>query len=34
MEEWLPLSTKEVRGRRLFLWRIPEEPPGFVEEQD
>jgi len=33
MEEWLPLSTKEVRGRRLFLWRIPEEPPGFVEEQ-
>lgn len=34
MEEWLPLSTKEVQGRRLFLWRIPEAPPDFVREQN
>ena len=33
MGEWTPLSTKEVQGRRLYLWRIPEQPPDFVQEQ-
>ena len=32
MGEWTPISTKEVQGRRLYLWRIPEEPPDFVEQ--
>jgi len=33
MGEWMPLSTKEVQGRRLYLWRIPEQSPDFVQEQ-
>jgi SAM-dependent methyltransferase len=33
MGEWTPLSTKEVQGRRLYLWRIPEQAPDFVREQ-
>lgn len=33
MKRWTPLSTREVRGRRLYLWRIPEEPPDFVDQQ-
>jgi len=33
MGKWTPLSTKEVRGRRLYLWRIPEQPPDFAREQ-
>jgi SAM-dependent methyltransferase len=33
MGEWTPLSTKEVQGRRLYLWRIPEQPPDFVDDQ-
>jgi SAM-dependent methyltransferase len=32
MGEWTPISTKEVQGRRLYLWRIPEEPPDFIEQ--
>ena len=31
MGAWTPLSTKEVQGRRLYLWRIPEDPPDFVD---
>jgi ribosomal protein L11 methylase PrmA len=31
MGAWTPLATKEVQGRRLYLWRIPEEPPEFVD---
>jgi len=33
MGEWTPLSTREVQGRRLYLWRIPEQTPAFVREQ-
>jgi SAM-dependent methyltransferase len=32
MGAWTPLATKEVQGRRLYLWRIPEEPPDIVEQ--
>jgi hypothetical protein len=33
MEEWTPDVTKEIGDTMLYLWRIPEEPPDFVEEQ-
>jgi SAM-dependent methyltransferase len=32
MGEWTPLSTREVQGRRVYLWRIPETPPDFTDE--
>lgn len=32
MGAWTPISTREVQGRRLYLWRIPEEPPDFLEQ--
>ncbi len=31
MEEWTPDRTKELGDRLLYLWRIPEEEPDFVE---
>jgi predicted RNA methylase len=33
MEEWRPDRTKDINGKKLHLWRIPEELPKFVEEQ-
>ena len=33
MEEWTPDVTKEIGDTMLYLWRIPEETPDFVEEQ-
>jgi SAM-dependent methyltransferase len=32
MDAWRPARTIEVGGRRLYLWRIPEETPRFVEQ--
>ena len=31
MEDWRPIRTKEVGGKKLHLWQIPEEAPGFME---
>jgi hypothetical protein len=31
MEEWKPAEVNEVEGRRIYLWRIPDELPRFVE---
>jgi SAM-dependent methyltransferase len=31
MEEWRPAEVNEVEGRRIYLWRIPDELPRFVE---
>ncbi len=33
MEEWTPDVTKEVGSSLIFLWRIPEEVPDFVEKE-
>jgi len=34
MGAWRPARTVEVGGRRLYLWRIPEETPRFVEQPE
>lgn len=34
MGAWRPVRTIEVGGRRLYLWRIPEETPRFVEQPE
>lgn len=34
MEEWKPNRVKEVGGKRLYLWRMPEEVPSFVRERE
>lgn len=34
MGAWRPARTIEVGGRRLYLWRIPEETPRFVEQPE
>lgn len=31
MEAWRPERTKDIDGKKLHLWRIPAEPPGFVK---
>ncbi|MFB6248798.1 MAG: cyclopropane-fatty-acyl-phospholipid synthase family protein [Salinibacter sp.] len=31
MAEWTPEETKEVGGTLVYLWRVPEEEPAFVE---
>lgn len=33
MEEWIPEETAEIGDKLLYLWRIPEEPPNFVEQE-
>jgi len=33
MEEWSPIATKKVGSSLIFLWRIPEELPDFVEQE-
>lgn len=33
MEEWIPESTTDLGGKLLYLWRIPEETPDFVEQE-
>lgn len=32
MEEWTPDETREYGDRLLYLWRIPEQLPDFVDE--
>ena len=34
MNEWEPILTKEVNGNLIFLWRIPEETPAFMQEPE
>jgi SAM-dependent methyltransferase len=33
MEEWIPEETAEFGDKLLYLWRIPEEPPNFGEQE-
>jgi hypothetical protein len=33
MEEWIPDETTELGDTLLYLWRIPEETPDFVEQR-
>ncbi len=33
MEEWIPEETRDLGGKLLYLWRIPEETPDFVEQE-
>jgi SAM-dependent methyltransferase len=34
MEEWVPEQTVEFGDTLLYLWRVPEETPDFVEEPE
>lgn len=34
MEEWTPDATKEYGDRLLYLWRIPEQTPDFVDPDE
>ena len=34
MEEWVPEETVEFDDTLLYLWRVPEETPDFVEEPE